>query len=143
VAVAAPALGWKELVVLDIATEDEYWLNELASDAVIREVLPSMVRDGLVEMRNFGDPVDPASTDELLGDDRNWNLPAISFYATDVGRESYFALDTDQLTGLWRQALNEGYPNAASRSGGLAKRSSPRRYLIEPGEPTRAKFRRG
>jgi len=116
-------LNWKQLVVLDLATEDEYWLNELAADMVIREVLPSMVRDGLVEIRCFGDPVDPSSTDELLGDDRNWNLPAISFFATDVGRESYFALDTEKLTRLWRQALNDGYPNAASRSGGLVSRS--------------------
>jgi hypothetical protein len=113
--VAPRDLTWKQVVVLDNATEDQYWLNELAYDEVIREVLPSMVKEGLVELRSLGDLIDPSRAEEILGDDRNWNEPEISFYATELGRESYFALGTERLTGLWRDALNEGYPGAESQ----------------------------
>ena len=122
IAVGVAELTWKQLVVLDLATEDQYWLNELASDEVIREMLPSMVRDGLVEIRNWGEPLELESAGEILADDGIWSSRAISFFATQLGRYAYFALDTSMVASLWRQALIEGYPHAISRSGGLAAR---------------------
>jgi hypothetical protein len=97
------------LVVLDLATEDEYWLNEVAGDAVIRETLSSMVRDELVEILDGGAPVDATSAAHLLADDESWTGSKVGFIATSLGTERYMNLGTEQLTALWRQAAREGY----------------------------------
>lgn len=122
---------WRELVVLDLATEDEYWLNEVQADEVIRATLPKMVRAGSIEIREDGQLIDRERAQSLLVDGASWLSPAISFYATQSGRDRYFGLSSGQMAELWRDAVNAGYPSAVGR---LAPFTRERSSHGDPGE---------
>jgi hypothetical protein len=90
-------LTWQEYRVLDLATEDEYWLNEVAESRDIRKGLPSAIHRGLVSLYIKGQPISDSEALDTLDVDQSWTDPSISFYATDAGRATYFALTSDDV----------------------------------------------
>jgi hypothetical protein len=82
-------------VVLDLATEDEYSLNEVCENRVIRETLPTMMRGGSIEIRVRGELLESQLAESLLLADDQWSRPDVTFYATPNGRDHYFGLGSE------------------------------------------------
>ncbi len=97
-------LTWQTYRVLDLATEDEFWLNEVSASSDIRAGLPSAIERGLVSLYNKGQPVPATEGLQTLKAERAWTDPSISFYATDAGRAAYFALTTEDIIRLNTEA---------------------------------------